>query len=326
MVGVIPQHFPFPHYEDITRAAVINTCIKIKQYFSTHDSIQISVSGGADSDCIVHLICKYFPEYLHKCHFAFVNTGLEYDATKRHLSYLEERYRIQIDRIRGKSVVYACKNYGFPILSKFKSHFIDLYLRDLPSGYKYIFGDGVKSYHSMQFTENQKKLVLYLKENNIKVSAKCCDISKKKPLSEYVKKHKCDLVCTGERKAEDGVRAMKHSSCFEPNNKSAHADKFMPLFWWTDYERLDFKQKEGIVWSDCYEVYGMKRTGCCGCPFNQNVKHDLEIMAVHEPKLLRACLSVFGKSYELMDAFNCRRRKCMPDEIQLMLPYDDSDE
>lgn len=316
MQGIIVQNYPFPDYEPATRAAVINTCIKMKKYFDEHDNIQISYSGGADSDCILHLVCTYFPEYLDKCHFVFVNTGLEYRATLKHISEQEKKYGITIDKIRGKSVVTACREKGFPILSKHKSHFIDLYLRDKPSGYNIIFGGAIRSYHAMQFTENQKEMVKFLKDNGIRVSAYCCDISKKKPMKQYQKQHEIDMIVTGERQAEGGQRALIHKSCFEEQNK---IDKYMPLWWWSDEVKIDFKEKEHIKYSDCYEVYGMKRTGCCGCPFNLNIADDLQAMYEHEPRLFRACMKVFGQSYELMDRFNCRRKKCLPDSFQMTI-------
>lgn len=320
MLGIIPHRFPFPEYTPQTRADVLHTCIKMNNYFRSHDCIQVSVSGGSDSDCMVHLICTYFPEYVYKCRFVFSNTGLEWKATLQHLTDMENRYNIKIDRVRGVSVVTACRQYGFPILSKFKSHFIDLYLRDKPSGAKIIFYDGIKSYHAMQFTENQKKLVSYLKDNGIKVSDKCCELSKKKPLTKYAKEQGCDMVCTGERVAEGGRRALAHKSCFEENNSHAKMDKFMPLLWWSDETKAEFKEKECIRYSDCYEVYGLRRTGCVGCPFNLNVAADLQTMQLYEPNLYKACMNVFGESYRLMDEFKCRKKKCLPEPLQY--PFD----
>lgn len=315
MKNLIPNEFPFPEYEPKTYADVLLTCIKMNQYLREHDSIAVSVSGGSDSDCIVHLVCKYFPEYLNKIRFVFVNTGLEYDATKRHLCDLEKRYGIKIERIRGKSVVYVCKKYGFPILSKIKSHFLNLYLREVPCGEKYVIGDGVKTYHAMQFTENQKTLAKFLKENDIMISKKCCDLSKKQPLKEFQKSIHADLYVTGERKQEGGQRAMQQT-CFRAEKTIS---KYMPLFWWNDETKQDFKTKEGLVFSDCYEVWGMKRTGCVGCPFNLNIGDDLEKMWEYEPKMFIACMNVFGLSYFLMDKFACRRKKCISDKIKLVL-------
>lgn len=98
-----------------------NTLGKMNYYLATHNSICVSVSGGSDSDLIVHIIARYFRQYLEKIHFVFCNTGLEYRATLRHLDELEEKYNISIDRIRGKSVVSVVKQDGIPIICSGRS-------------------------------------------------------------------------------------------------------------------------------------------------------------------------------------------------------------
>jgi 3'-phosphoadenosine 5'-phosphosulfate sulfotransferase (PAPS reductase)/FAD synthetase len=298
-----------------TRSDVYETCRKIRKHFSEHEKILISVSGGSDSDCIVHLVCKYFPEHLHKCHFVFVDTGLEYAATKRHLSDLETKYGITIEKIRGKSVVWAVRKYGVPILSKSKSAAIDYFRRGVPCGERLVNVNANDS--KFGFTENQRRLAHYIRDNDIAISKKCCDVSKKQPLMKYLKENGIDLDVTGERKAEGGMRSGKHKSCFETHKDGL--DKFMPLWWWSDETKADFKRTEGIRYSDCYEVYGMKRTGCCGCPFSLNIAEELRIMCQYEPELYNACMKVFGLAYELTDRFGCRRKKCLPEEIQLSL-------
>lgn len=312
-------------YQDVeVFSEIARTFRKILEHIGSHERISISVSGGSDSDCIVHLICTYFPEYLDKCRFVFVNTGLEYDATKRHLCDLEKRYGITIDRIRGQSVVTAVRKYGFPILSKFKATQINRWQKGSEYSKNIIFYDGVKSFNAMKFNKRQQELAVYLKENNIAVSAACCDYSKKKPIHTYVHTYSIDLNVTGERKAEGGQRAISHKSCFEEKNNGV--DKYMPLWWWSNETKRIFKETEGIHYSDCYEVYGMKRTGCCGCPFNMNIADDLQAMFEYEPRLFKACMNVFGKAYELTDRFNCRRKKCLPEFYQLALEVCDEKE
>lgn len=192
-------------YQDVdTFSEIERTFRKVEEYFSQHERIAISVSGGSDSDCIIHLVCTYFPEYLDKCRFVFCNTGLEYDATKRHLDDIEEKYGITIDRVRGTSVVTSVRKYGVPILNKYKSNVIDAYQRGKQYAERYIFEDGAVRYHVMTFTEKQREMVRYATKNGIKISDKCCDISKKKPLHDYEKLHNIDLNITGERKAEGG--------------------------------------------------------------------------------------------------------------------------
>lgn len=302
-----------------TYDALFHTGAKLIEYFSSHDCICISVSGGSDSDCIVHLVCTYFSEFLDKIHFIFIDTGLEYDATKRHLTDIEKRYGIKIEKIRGKSVVWAILKFGFPILSKTRSEDIFYYLRDKPWAIARIDGDANKDKPRYAYTPSMIDMIHYIKKNGIKVSSRCCDKSKKEPIKKYIRDNNIELNVTGERKAEGGQRASAHKSCFEEHKDGIH--KYMPLFWWSDVTKQIFKETECIRYSDCYEVYGMKRTGCCGCPFSIDIADDLQAMYEYEPQLFKACMNVFGQAYELTDKFNCRRKKCLPESFQLSFGF-----
>lgn len=131
---------------------------------------------------------------------------------------------------------------------------------------------------------------------DIEFSSECCELSKKRPMREFAREINADLEITGERKSEGGIRATSHSSCFE---EKAGADKYMPLFFWNNETKEYYKETEGIVYSDCYEVYGLKRTGCAGCPFALGIKEELSIMKKYEPNLHKACVNIFGDSYRL---------------------------
>ena len=115
-----PLEFSLIRYPEEYRYTIYNTIIKCYKYFNTHENILVSISGGSDSDICLHIICKYFPEIVSKCHFVFVDTGLEFEATRRHIAELSVKYGVEIETIRGKSVVYAVKEYGIPILNKEK--------------------------------------------------------------------------------------------------------------------------------------------------------------------------------------------------------------
>ena len=64
-----------------------------------YNNIMCSISGGADSDVMLDLVHKVDMD--NKVKYVWFNTGLEYQATKDHLEYLESRYHIKIERVRA---------------------------------------------------------------------------------------------------------------------------------------------------------------------------------------------------------------------------------
>ena len=282
-----------------------NTFSKMEELLATHNSICVGVSGGSDSNIIVNMLAENFPQYLYKTHFEFNNTGLEYAATLRHIDYMRNRYGINIDTTRGESVVSVVQREGVPIVSKEFSTMVDGVQRGVPSYIRKFKKERSESKYAL--TPKLKSLAEYLIENKVKISSKCCDLSKKNPSRQYLRAKGCDLFITGERQREGGLRSSMHSSCFEPARKKKKYDHFMPLFFWNDETKQFYKETEDITYSDCYEIWGMTRTGCVGCPFNSNVGNDLKAIKKYEPKLYKACLNVFGESYSMMDRFNIRR-------------------
>ena len=76
------------------------------------------------------------------------------------------------------------------------------------------------------------------------------------------------------------------------------ADAYRPLFWFSDADKVEYDQHYGIVHSDCYEVWGMKRTGCAGCPFGKEFEEELELTRKYEPNFHKAANKIFGQSYD----------------------------
>lgn len=282
---------------------ILNTILKTGVYLSQYKNILVSISGGSDSDIILDLVESVKTDKMN-IHYVFVNTGLEYRATLNHLKYLEKRYNISIERIRGESIVTVVKKNGIPLISKEFSTLCDYYKRGLSSAQTKLNKTG-----KYAISKKHRELLYYVDENDIKVSSKCCNLSKKKPLHDYYKANKIDLVITGERQAEGGIRVSAHKSCFEEYNSTSKTAKYMPLWFWSDEDKISYEIDNNIVHSDCYTLYGMKRTGCVGCPYNSRIAEDLEKIKIYEPNLYKACMNVFGDAYKLHDMFNIRKKK-----------------
>lgn len=101
--------------------AFVITNNKIKNY----DKIVCSISGGSDSDVMLDICTKLDPE--KKITYVWFNTGLEYQATKDHLKFLEDKYGIEIHVIKAeKPIPTTCRQIGLPFLSKQISKWIGM--------------------------------------------------------------------------------------------------------------------------------------------------------------------------------------------------------
>lgn len=79
-----------------------------------------SISGGSDSDIVLDIIHNV--DEKKNVRYFWIDTGLEYQATKEHLDYLENKYGIEIERVKACTPIpTCCKEYGQPFLSKYVS-------------------------------------------------------------------------------------------------------------------------------------------------------------------------------------------------------------
>lgn len=289
---------------------------------ATYNNIMVSVSGGADSDVMLDLLMKTC-ENKEKLHFVWFDTGIEYQATKEHLEYLESKYNIKIERQRANvPVPLGCKTYGQPFLSKFVSQMIERLQTknfDFANDGNKTFEELNKLYPSMQgaltwwcneyheqkgkkshFNINNNR---YLKEFMIanpptfRISDKCCMGAKKETSHNYEKQHDFDLKCVGLRQAEGGIRSSAYKNCYEFDS-AKKIQSFRPIWHFSDSDKQEYEKLYNITHSKCYTEYGFKRTGCAGCPFNSKFEEDLKIIKEREPLLYQAVNNIFGASYE----------------------------
>lgn len=277
----------------------------------------------------------------NKTDFVFFNTGLEYQATLEHLDYLEEKYGITIIRERAvKSIPTSCKEYGIPFWSKFVSsrlYYLQMHefqfedeeysaLRDKYPTIKSCIDwwcNATADKGNHYIVDRSPYLKQFLIENppDFKISSKCCTYAKKMVFKHFAKDKNYDLSCIGVRKAEGGLRASIYKNCFSDDG-DIHA--FRPIFYFRDCDKEEYCNHYGITHSRCYTEYGMKRTGCVGCPYGKNILNELEVIKQYEPKLYKAAIGVFGKSYEYTRKYLEFREKKKQEAIQSKILNKDS--
>lgn len=315
-----------------------------------HPNAVCSYSGGADSDIMIHMIETARQIFnLPPVHYAFFNTGLEMKATKDHVKATAEKYGVEITEYRPKiNIVMASRKYGLPFVSKIMSGGLSEWQKknvplSIADEYDQAEDKAAKRKElkeryphceqlinflcccnaageprpNIQLVINSSK---YMKDfiaecpPDFKISAKCCDYCKKQ-IAHNVQKN-FDMVITGERRDEGGMRSVPRKDnttmCFTETAEGKF--RLRPLFYVSDADKAWYKDYYGIRYSDAYEVYGLTRTGCCGCPISYKAIEDLEKIRPYEPVLVKAAWNIFGKSYEYRQKYNEYKRARMEAE------------
>ena len=299
-----------------------------------HPKAMCSYSGGADSDIMIDLIerTRAMLPSLPKVDYVFFDTGLEMKATRDHVKATAEKYGVTIRRLKSKpGIVTAVREHGQPFVSKIMSAGLSEWQKknvpiEIADEYEAAEDKAAKRAElkarypkceslinflcccnskgeprpNIQLVINSSRYMRdFIREYppNFKISASCCDYCKKRVAHSIEKDY--EVVITGERRAEGGVRSVPRKDntalCFTETANGKY--RFRPLYYVTDKDKTWYKEYHGIRYSDAYEVYGLKRTGCTGCPISYRAVDDLEIIRQYEPKVVEAAWNIFGDSY-----------------------------
>lgn len=340
-----PEYADFdPPHKFLAIQGIIAT--RLKQ----HPKAICSYSGGSDSDILIDVIerARKMLE-LPPVQYVFFNTGLEMKATRDHVRATAEKYGVEIIERRPKvNIVQAARRYGIPFVSKIMSGGLhDWQEKGIPltiaEEYEAAEDKAAKRAElkerypkcesvinflcccnsageprpNIQLVINSSK---YMRDfigevpPDFKISAKCCDYCKKQ-LAHSVQKD-FEMIITGERRAEGGMRSVPRKDntalCFTESGNGQF--RLRPLYYVTDADKAWYKEYYGIRYSDAYEVYGLTRTGCCGCPISYKAVEDLEKIRPYEPNVVKAAWNIFGKSYEYRAKYNAYKQQRMQAE------------
>ena len=328
----------------------------IMQRLREHPKAICSYSGGADSDILIDMIeeAREILPSLPPVRYVFFNTGLEMKATKDHVKEVSEKYGVEIETIRPKvGIVEATRKHGLPFVPKIMSQGLEEWQkkgvplsvhdeydqaqdktakrRELRERYpkcesliNFLCCCNAKGEPrpNIQLVINSSKYMLdFIGENppDFKISAKCCDFCKKQVAHNIQKDY--EMVITGERRDEGGMRSVPRSGevnatmCFSETASGQY--RLRPLYYVSDEDKAWYKKAHGIRYSDAYEVYGLTRTGCCGCPISYKAVEDLKMIAPYEPNLVKAAWNVFGKSYLYRKQYNQYKARRMLQDKQV---------
>lgn len=340
-----------PAYADFDAPAKFQAIQSIvERRLVEHPNSICSYSGGADSDIMIDVVERARTGLgLPPIKYVFFNTGLEMKATKDHVKATAEKYGVEIEEVRPRvNIVTATRTYGVPFVSKIMSAGLEGWQKkgiplsiaeeyeraeDKPAKRnelkeRYPKCESVINFLCCCNSAGEPRPNIQLVINSSKymrdfiaeyppgfpVSARCCDYCKKQIAHQVQKSY--DMIITGERRAEGGMRSVPRRDntalCFSETSSGRY--RLRPLYYVTDADKAWYKNFYGIRYSDAYEVYGLTRTGCCGCPISYKAVEDLEKIRPYEPNLVKAAWNVFGKSYEYRAKYNAYKATRMAEE------------
>ncbi len=340
-----------PAYADFDAPAKFQAIQSIvAKHLKQHPNAICSYSGGADSDILIDVVERAREIFnLPPVKYVFFNTGLEMKATKDHVKATAEKYGVEIETVRPKTnIVMASRKYGIPFVSKIMSAGLsewqkkgvplsvaqeydqaeDKQAKRAELKERYPKCESVLNFlcccnskgeprPNIQLVINSSK---YMRDfigeypPDFKISAECCTHCKKNVAHQIQKGY--DMVITGERRDEGGMRSVPRkdntSMCFTETASGQY--RLRPLYYVSDADKAWYKEYYGLRYSDAYEVYGLTRTGCCGCPISYKAIDDLELIRPYEPNLVKAAWNVFGKSYTYRQKYNAYKAERMERE------------
>ena len=248
----------------------------------------LSYSGGKDS----HFLYWFIKEYLKDTTIEVVgiNTYME------HNEILERIYR-NCDKVLYPKIkpLEIKERYGIPCFSKWQDDMINRYqngsrrpyLIERITGIHKDTGEKINGRFKLNKTAKEKLLDGSLH----KISPKCCEYLKKKPIKEYEKLSGKKAIL-GVRGTESALRKVQYTSCFTKSGK------FTPIYDLSDELLDEIYDRYNIELPKIYEY--LTRTGCMGCPYGSrkgDTEKELQLITKSQKEFV---CTYFKESYKVL--------------------------
>ena len=264
------------------------------------ENFYLSFSGGKDSTVLHELLDLAIPG--NTIPRVYANTGIELNLVRQFVQdKAEQDQRIVIIKPE-KAIVPMLKEKGYPFKSKEHSFYLETYQRNkayTKTVNRYLYpSEERKSFGCPQILRYQ-----FTPDFDLKVSDKCCNELKKKPLKQWQKENNKPYSIVGLRQAEGGQRNNTKCLAFNGNKLKA----FHPLAIVGDDFIEWFIEEHNVELSAVYyPPYNFKRTGCKGCPFALHLQEELDTLQEFFPNERKQCENIWQPVYDEYRRINYR--------------------
>ena len=256
------------------------------------DGVYVSFSGGKDSTVLLDICRKMYPEM----EAVFADTGLEFPEIREFVKTKENVTWVKpAKRGRNYSFKQVIEDYGYPIVSKEQSCYIDQYRNTGNEKLRDARWNGKTGYSNSGVGKISEKWK-YLVDAPFKISDRCCYFLKKQPIKRYEKKSSKKPII-GTMAGESSLRRINYER-YGCNAFDLKRPISTPMSFWNEEDVWDYIKKYDLEYSKIYDM-GYHRTGCVFCMFGYHLEkrkgYDrLKMLEKTHPKLYDYVINKLG--------------------------------
>lgn len=264
------------------------------------ENFYLSFSGGKDSTVLHELLDLAIPG--NTIPRVYANTGIELNLVRQFVQDKAEQDQRVVIIKPSQPIKKVLEENGYPFKSKEHSFYLETYQRNkayTKTVNRYLYpSEKRKSFGCPQVLRYQ-----FTPDFDLKISDKCCNELKKKPLKQWQKDNNKPYSIVGLRQAEGGQRNRTKCLAFNGNKLKA----FHPLAIVGDDFIEWFIEEHNVQLSAVYyPPYNFKRTGCKGCPFAPDLQKELDTLQEFFPNERKQCEIIWQPIYDEYRRINYR--------------------
>lgn len=261
------------------------------------EKVYVNYSGGKDSTVLLHIAREVFPDILA----VYSDTGLEFPEVRQHAINTPNVTVIKPE-MNFREVI---KEYGFVYPSKDVATAIYYAQKGSSWAINKLNGCRADNGNPDSYMQGRFGKWRFLLDAPFKISHKCCEIMKEKPLRKFQKEHGLKPI-TGTL-ATESLRRKKAYLKTGCNAYTQQNKRSAPISFWTEQDILQYIVDHNIKIPSVYgeivkdkkgrlHTTGEKRTGCMFCPIGCHLDkvNKFERMKKTHPKIYDYCMNQLG--------------------------------